>query len=316
MTLDAKRHIYLSDISGAFDRVDLEILAEDLRQNGISDSMLRFLYSYLAPREAAVVVQGHNSDVFTIQDEVFQGTVLGQRFWNVFFKGIDDTIRQCFFRVAKFADDLTTYRNYRSSTCNDQIQEDLCECQQACHLWGVQRRVSFDASKEHFCILHKVQCSGDSFRLLGVMVDTKLTMEEEIRRIRRKVRPKIQAILNTRAYYDTTGLLQQYKAHVLCLLEQSSVAIYHAAQTHLDALDRLQRSFVEELGLSENEAFLAHNLAPLQLRRDIAALGLLHKIQLGEAHADFDGLFPRRIEAASASTRHGSRRHGRQFHEH
>ena len=97
--------IYLSDISGAFDRVDREILAEDLRQNGISDSMLRFLYSYLAPREAAVVVQGHNSDVFTIQDEVFQGTVLGPPLWNVFFKGIDDTVRQCLFRVAKFADD-------------------------------------------------------------------------------------------------------------------------------------------------------------------------------------------------------------------
>ena len=47
--------------------------------------MLRFLYSYLAPREAAVVVQGHNSDVFTIQDEVFQGTVLGPPLWNVFF---------------------------------------------------------------------------------------------------------------------------------------------------------------------------------------------------------------------------------------
>ena len=61
------------------------------------------------------------------------------------------------------------------------------------------------------------------------------------------MRPKIQVILNTLAYYDTTGLLQQYKAHVLCLLEQSSVAIYHAAQSNLDALDRLQRGFIKEL---------------------------------------------------------------------
>ena len=93
--------IYLPDISGAFGRVNREILAEHLRQNGISDSMLRFLYSYLAPREAAVVVQGHNSDVFTIQDEVFQGTVLGPPLWNVFFKGIDGTVRQCLFSGGK-----------------------------------------------------------------------------------------------------------------------------------------------------------------------------------------------------------------------
>ena len=127
LALDTKCKIgiYLSDISMVFDCFDREILAEDLRQNGISDSMLRFLYSYLAPREAAVVVQGHNSDVFTIQDEVFQGTVLGPPLWNVFFKCIDDTVRQCLFRVAKFADDSTAYRNYQSPTSNDQIQEDL-----------------------------------------------------------------------------------------------------------------------------------------------------------------------------------------------
>ena len=43
------------------------------------------------------------------------------------------------------------------------------------------------------------------------------------------------------------------------------------------------------------------------------ALGLLHKIQLGEAHPDFSGLFQQRVDADPDATRHGSRRHGRQF---
>ena len=111
------------------------------------------------------------------------------------------------------------------------------------------------------------------------------------------------------------GVIQQFKSHVLCLLEQSAVAIYHAAQTHLESLNALQRNFVSELGLSEAEAFLVHKLAPLALRRDIAALGLLHKIQLGEAHPDFNGFFQQRVDAAPVATRHGSRRHGRQFAE-
>ena len=58
-----------------------------------------------------------------------------------------------------------------------------------------------------------------------------------------------------------------------------------------------------------------HKLAPLALRKDIAALGLLHKIQLGEAHPDFSCLFPQRVDAAPDATRHGSRRHRRQFWE-
>ena len=307
--------IYLSDISGAFDRVDRDILSEYLRQHGISDSMFRFLYSYLAPRNANVVVQGCESATFTIEDEVFQGTVLGPPLWNVFFREIDDTIQRCLFRLAKFADDLTAYRNYNSSVSNIQILDELKDCQAACHQWGASRRVTFDASKEHFCILHKLQCSGETFRLLGVLVDPKLTMEDEIRRIRKKARPKIIAILNTRRFYDTGGLIQQYKAHVLCLLEQSCVSIYHASQTHLEVLNRLQRSFICELGLTDETAFLQYKLAPLELRRDIAALGLLHKIQLGEAHSDFDGLFPKAIETYPTHTRHGARRHGRQFSE-
>ena len=140
-------------------------------------------------------------------------------------------------------------------------------------------------------------------------------MYDEIQRIRKKARPKIRAILNTRAYYDTLGLLQQYKAHILCLLAQSALAIFHAAQSHLESLNRIQRSFVQELGLTEAQAFLQFRLAPLELRRDIAALGLLHKIQLGEAHPDFDGLFPKAVHVEPPVTRHGSRRHGRQFAE-
>ena len=42
--------IYLSDISGAFDRVDREILVERLRRTGLTEEMIEFLYNYLAPR--------------------------------------------------------------------------------------------------------------------------------------------------------------------------------------------------------------------------------------------------------------------------
>ena len=162
-----------------------------------------------------------------------------------------------------------------------------------------------DASWEHFRILHKLHCSWETLRLRGVLVDPKLTMEDETNRIRKKTRPKIQAILQNRAFYDTAGVIQQYKSHVLCLLAQPCVAIRHAAQAHLDSLGRLQRSFIRELGLSDEEAFLAHQLAPLELRRDISALGLLHKIQLGEIHADFNGLFPKLVNEFETRTRRG-----------
>ena len=77
---------YLSDIVGAFDRVDRDILVGYFPQSGISHSMLRLLFTYLAPRAALVVVQGSKLDTFIIEDDVLQRTVFGLLLWNAFFK--------------------------------------------------------------------------------------------------------------------------------------------------------------------------------------------------------------------------------------
>ena len=140
-------------------------------------------------------------------------------------------------------------------------------------------------------------------------------MGDGIERIRKKASPKIEAILATKHFYDTPGLIKQYKSHVLCLLEGSALAIYHAAVSNLDKLDDLQFHFLRAIGVTESEAFVNHNLAPLRLRRDIAALGLLHKIQLGEAHHGFAALLPRAVHTPVMATKHAAKRHGRQFHE-
>ena len=78
---------------------------------------------------------------------------------------------------------------------------------------------------------------------------------------------KTHAIPNTRALYETAGHIQQCKSHGLCLLKQSSVAIFHGAQSHSESLRKLQRDFVRELGLTEEDVFLEHQFTPLELRR-------------------------------------------------
>ena len=67
---------------------------------------------YLAPRSAVVLVQGMQSTPFLIENQIFQGTVLGPPLWNTFFKSIDTPILEKAFRGAKFADDLTAYKNF------------------------------------------------------------------------------------------------------------------------------------------------------------------------------------------------------------
>ena len=54
--------------------------------------------------------------------------------------------------------------------------------------------------------------------------------------------------------------------------------------TLLKKIDDIQFQFVSALGLSIEQAFLEHNLAPLRLRRDIAILGFLHRCTLNQVH--------------------------------
>ena len=307
--------IYLSDVSGAFDKVDRDILVRRLRSIGLSASLVDFFSDYLAPRSAVVIVQGYESQPFVISNQAFQGTVLGPPLWNVFFEPVDGVILRKTFRVAKFADDLSAYKNFEASRSNAEIKAELASVQSDVHGWGIQNRVAFDRGKEHFCILHRRDFEGATFKLLGVLVDPKLNMGDEVDRIKREASPNVSAILASRWHYDERGLVQQYKAHVLCLFEFSSVAIYHAAESHLDELDAIQWRFLQALGLSAEGAFLQHNIAHLRLRRDIGVLGLLHRIQLGEVHDDFANLFPRAVHERVTDSRHNRRRHGRQFQE-
>jgi len=66
---------YLSDISGAFDRVFKEFMMAKLAVARVGTQFLNFLDAYLAPRCGHVAVEGELSDEFDISNSVFQGTV-------------------------------------------------------------------------------------------------------------------------------------------------------------------------------------------------------------------------------------------------
>jgi hypothetical protein len=113
---------------------------------------------------------------------------------------------------------------------------------------------------------------------------------------------------------DLIGL---YKSHVLSYIEFATPAVYHAPDFMLSPVDRVQDSFLSELGCSAVDAILRHNLAPLSTRRDIAMLGLLHRITIGSAPPQFSELvFPSRSSSSAPRYwRHRHGRHDRQLHD-
>ena len=71
------------------------------------------------------------------------------------------------------------------------------------------------------------------------------------------------------------------------------MAIAHASLILLETLNDISTRLLVRLGISHEEALMHFNLAPLDIRRDIAQLGLIHRSVLLKGPPHFKVLFPR-----------------------
>ena len=286
--------IYCSDVSGAFDRICSSRLLAKLRAKGVHQSMIDVIASWLEARRAAVVVGGYRSTSFSIEDMVYQGTVLGPTLWNIFFADACEAIREYFFEEVVYADDLNAFRMFHSGTSNNDILGAVDKCQDELRAWGKANQVSFDPAKESKHVMSRRDPCGDNFKLLGVVFDCRLFMDVPIQEVLDAIVWKARMLLRARRFYCTTELIHQYKAHILSFVEYRTAAIYHATSTLLCRLDRTQDRFLKEIGVDSKTALLEHGLAPLNMRRDIAMLGLLHRAAIGEGPPQLRKMFRRR----------------------
>ena len=149
-----------------------------------------------------------------------------------------------------FVDDLNCHRASANRFSNDAICSELRLCQKSLHLWGSANQVLFDPSKESFHVLHRQIPFGDSFKLLGVIFDTKLLMHEAAHAITSQARWRMRALLRSRRFHTVAGLVRLYKSHVLSYIEHATPAIYHAAPSVLQCIESIQSIFTHEIGTS------------------------------------------------------------------
>ena len=62
-----------------------------------------------------------------------------------------------------------------------------------------------------------------------------------------------------------------------------SPSVVSRCSFHVEVVNRFAATFLVELGVSDVEALVEHNLAPLAMIRDIARLGILFKVSHGTA---------------------------------
>ncbi len=190
-------------------------------------------------------------------------------------------------------------------------------CQKELHAWGRANQVAFDAGKESHHVVSHVSPEGPDFKILGILFDCGLTMAAAIHELAGECRWKIRGLLRLARYHTQNEMVQLYKSQVLSFIEYRTPGIYHACDSHLQVLDRLQESFLRDISVDTMDALLQYNLAPLSTRRDIAMLGLIHRTVLGKGPPQFSRFFfLEPLPVRRVSTRSRSRAHFRRIHEH
>ena len=206
--------LYNSDVAAAFDRVCSLLLVKKLRLTHVPPSILAVIADWLRGRTGQVIVHGHTSSEFSLCNMTFQGTVWGPWLWNAFFADVVFPCRTCAFEEIIFADDLNCFRCFDNNMDINFVLGQLSRVQAEVHKWGSANGVTFESSKESFHVLSRTYSHGESFRILGVTIDTQLIMSEAISECAQECHWRLSALLRTRRYFGLNDLILQYKSQV------------------------------------------------------------------------------------------------------
>ena len=184
----------LLDMSAAFDTVDHKILLERLEVSfGVKGQALAWLSSFLMNRTQVVAFDGNKSTSRRLLCGVPQGSVLGPLLFALYSAEVIHVAAKHEVCIHAYADDLQTYI---SCAASDQITATsrLLTCVSDIDRWMSSNRLKLNAGKTEFIwlgtrqqlaklnmsplqIKDQVITPLDKVRDLGVIIDSKLTME-------------------------------------------------------------------------------------------------------------------------------------------
>ena len=176
--------------------------------------------------------------------------MIGPVLWNLFYEDARRAVNRLGFSESVFADDFICWRGFNMKVPTQRREAHIAEqqgnalsklrdVQNEVYCWGVANRVVFDPSKEFLHLLHRRFSYGDNFKVLGVVFDPALLMHDAARAVATEAGWRLQTLLTVRRFFTTPEVFRMYKAQVLSYIESGTPALYHAAPSVLDRIDRV-----------------------------------------------------------------------------
>ena len=264
MSLDSGKAsaLLLLDLSAAFDTIDHGILIARLKNLfGVSDIALQWFQSYLAGRSQSVVLKGVKSESAPLLYGVPQGSVLGPILFVDYVNPVHDIAVRHGVSDQQFSDDLQLLVDFAlTPQCTEQnlTLSTLAACAAETEDWFTLNRVKPNIQKSTFMYfitprksgLHNVPLSvrGSSLiadasaRNLGVILDSNLSMEVQVRSICRSAYFHIRMIGKVRKYLSLEAAKCLAHSLVLSRLDYANSLLIGLPNDLLDRLQKVQNA--------------------------------------------------------------------------
>ena len=275
------------DFSAAFDRVNHEALIFKLKQLGVGGAFLNIIIEFLANRKQRVVVDGKFSDYRNVISGVPQGSVLGPLLFILYTHDMWFGLKN---KLVAYADDATLFASVPSPNKRTDVAEslnkDLASISAWCKSWGmklnasktqnmiVSRSRTLDPLHPDLYIDNVPLATCDSFKILGVTLDSKFTFEKHVRNVSSSIAQKIGLLRKSLKIFGDQSILKKcFNTFILPCFEYCSPVWASAADSYLKLLDKNLNSIKFLIpDLCENRGI------NLWHRRSISSLCMLYKI--------------------------------------
>lgn len=297
-------HSVYTDFSKAFDKVNIDILLVKLGWFGVRGELLEWFRSCLTGRKQFVTFNGSQSETFSPESGVPQGSILGPILFLIF---INDLIFNIEAEILVFADDMKIFKAIKCASDCDAIQRSICLVNRWCLINGLPLNPS---KCFHISFTNKTNTTNFVYHIggnsiakvnqikdLGVTFDSKMSFHPHIVSIVSRAHRNLGFVMRMTKDFDNTDCIK----HLYCALVRNGMEfasqIWSPHQvTYSNKIEAVQRKLTRFLNfklhipkLVYTDRLLKFDLITLYDRRMLADMILLFKLINGLLDVDLSG---------------------------